>query len=422
MCPILPRAAAGGDPRRADFPIFSPLSPSGRGEQAATADVMLYFWLVPLLAWLFVLGAAVGSFLNVCIARLGRGKSLVWPGSRCGACFQEVRLRHNIPLVSYWWLRGRCRDCGATFSVRYFLVELFTALAFVGLYAAEIGANVHGLPGWERGGLAFLESGRFPPHAWELFAWHAALAGLLIAAAGGLLEFGRVPRGVTVVGVLLGLAGAWLFPWPWPTEAREALARVDRPLVGWVRLKADGGPMAPRRGPMPEEASWADWPLSPRPGFLPWPAWGPPPDELPAGSGRLGLVTGLVGGIVGAWLLRVAAWLAALGLGRPPLAATGGEMLLIAGTFLGWQPVLVALAVAAVLALAGRWARLPFGVWVTGGVVVSWLGWAWLGPLARPVLFHPLLMPLTVAASLALVFLAALLLRLLKAPAHAPFA
>src|SRR5713226_1646451 len=100
-----------------------------------------------LIAWLilfFVIGAAVGSFLNVCTYRLPLEKSILWPGSRCGSCFQRVRLfPDNIPLVSYLLLRGRCRTCGARFSPRYFLVELFTGLGFAGLFYLEIVRNVH---------------------------------------------------------------------------------------------------------------------------------------------------------------------------------------------------------------------------------------------------------------------------------------
>src|SRR5215813_13336840 len=94
----------------------------------------------------FVGGALLGSFLNVCVARLPQEKSLLWPpGSRCGRCFQPVRWYDHLPLVSYWVLRGRCRSCGAAFSVRYFVVELFTGLAFVGLFHAEIVLNLPGL-------------------------------------------------------------------------------------------------------------------------------------------------------------------------------------------------------------------------------------------------------------------------------------
>jgi len=63
----------------------------------------------------FILGLIVGSFLNVAVARLPLEKSLIWPGSRCGVCQQRVRWYDNLPLVSYVWLRGRCRTCGASF-------------------------------------------------------------------------------------------------------------------------------------------------------------------------------------------------------------------------------------------------------------------------------------------------------------------
>ena len=78
--------------------------------------------------WVFILGAAIGSFLNVCIVRLPQGKSLVRPGSHCPRCEQPIRLYDNIPLVSYLMLRGRCRDCKRPIPPRYFLVETTTAL------------------------------------------------------------------------------------------------------------------------------------------------------------------------------------------------------------------------------------------------------------------------------------------------------
>lgn len=78
-----------------------------------------------------VFGALFGSFFNVCIYRIPLGISLAFPGSHCYRCGRPVRWYDNIPLVSYWVLRGRCRQCGAPFSIRYFLVELLTALAFL---------------------------------------------------------------------------------------------------------------------------------------------------------------------------------------------------------------------------------------------------------------------------------------------------
>jgi leader peptidase (prepilin peptidase)/N-methyltransferase len=79
------------------------------------------------LALAFVLGACFGSFFNVCIYRIPLGVSLSKPDSHCYRCGRPVRWFDNIPLVSYWVLGGRCRQCGASFSIRYFLVELLTA-------------------------------------------------------------------------------------------------------------------------------------------------------------------------------------------------------------------------------------------------------------------------------------------------------
>ncbi|MCS6925166.1 MAG: A24 family peptidase [Candidatus Binatia bacterium] len=81
----------------------------------------------------FVFGAAVGSFLNVCIYRLPLRESIVFPASHCRTCATPLPWYDNLPLLSYLFLRGHCRSCGASFSPRYLLVELLTALLTVGL-------------------------------------------------------------------------------------------------------------------------------------------------------------------------------------------------------------------------------------------------------------------------------------------------
>jgi leader peptidase (prepilin peptidase) / N-methyltransferase len=75
----------------------------------------------------FIFGAIVGSFLNVCIARIPKGASLVSPPSHCPNCKDPIRFYDNIPLVSYIFLLGRCRSCGEGISPRYFVVELLMA-------------------------------------------------------------------------------------------------------------------------------------------------------------------------------------------------------------------------------------------------------------------------------------------------------
>lgn len=100
-------------------------------------------WFFPTLA--AVLGACVGSFLNVVIYRLPNEQSVITPGSRC-ACGQPIRWFDNIPVLSWIVLRGRARCCGRRFSFRYPFVELLTAALFFAAWRQHPGAV--GLCGW----------------------------------------------------------------------------------------------------------------------------------------------------------------------------------------------------------------------------------------------------------------------------------
>jgi leader peptidase (prepilin peptidase) / N-methyltransferase len=82
----------------------------------------------------FILGAVVGSFLNVCIYRIPEERSIVFPASGCPKCGRPIRFYDNIPLVSYFLLKGRCRDCRERISFQYVLVEIITALMTLFLY------------------------------------------------------------------------------------------------------------------------------------------------------------------------------------------------------------------------------------------------------------------------------------------------
>jgi len=85
-------------------------------------------------AVLFLVGAAIGSFLNVVIFRLPRSESLVHPRSRCLSCGETLGIADLVPVFSYIALRGRCRHCGRGYSPRYMMVELATGLAAVGAW------------------------------------------------------------------------------------------------------------------------------------------------------------------------------------------------------------------------------------------------------------------------------------------------
>ena len=79
-------------------------------------------------AFAFVFGTLVGSFLNVCICRLPKDESIVSPPSHCPVCSYQIRWYDNIPLLSYLFLRGKCRGCGTHISIQYPLVELLNGV------------------------------------------------------------------------------------------------------------------------------------------------------------------------------------------------------------------------------------------------------------------------------------------------------
>lgn len=98
-------------------------------------------------AIVFVLGAIIGSFLNVVIHRVPNEESIVFPNSACPKCSTPIKIYDNIPIISWLILGGKCRNCKAPISIRYPAVELLTALLFVLVYW-QIGLDVLLPVGW----------------------------------------------------------------------------------------------------------------------------------------------------------------------------------------------------------------------------------------------------------------------------------
>jgi leader peptidase (prepilin peptidase)/N-methyltransferase len=187
----------------------------------------------------FVWGAIWGSFANVVVVRLPKGESLVRPASHCPACKAPIRWYDNIPLLSYWILRGRCRKCGARFSPRYFFIELLLALLSTAL--------------WWRA--AYAET---PALALSHFAIEFLFVGTLVTLAAIDLEHMILPDRITLPGIvvffglgflepgapawwhrLIGAAVAWGFVWLvaevfYRITKREGLGLGDGKLLAMV--------------------------------------------------------------------------------------------------------------------------------------------------------------------------------------------
>ncbi len=148
------------------------------------AAIPFHFWS----AVFFVFGSIVGSFLNVCIHRLPLDESIVFPPSHCPHCKYSIPWYLNIPLVTWVYLGGKCRNCGAPISIRYFLVELLTAITFLGCW---------------------LTFGR--ESAWLALVYAVFLAGLITST---FIDFEHfiIPDEITVGGAVVGFVCSFLLP------------------------------------------------------------------------------------------------------------------------------------------------------------------------------------------------------------------
>ncbi|MDO4944863.1 MAG: prepilin peptidase [Ruminococcus sp.] len=94
-------------------------------------DTQLMIYYTVMYIFVFLFGACIGSFLNVCIYRLPTGESLIKRNSHCMTCGEEIKHRDLIPIVSWCLLKGKCRNCGAKISPRYTVVELLNAVLYL---------------------------------------------------------------------------------------------------------------------------------------------------------------------------------------------------------------------------------------------------------------------------------------------------
>ena len=132
---------------------------------------------------IFLAGLIFGSFFNVCIYRLPRKKSIIWPGSQCSQCKSAIKPWDNIPLLSFLILHGKCRICGYKISWRYPLVEALTGFLFVSVYL-KFGFTIESIP------------------------WFV-LAALLVIITFIDIEFQLILNKITLPGVIVGIILSW---------------------------------------------------------------------------------------------------------------------------------------------------------------------------------------------------------------------
>jgi leader peptidase (prepilin peptidase) / N-methyltransferase len=164
-----------------------------------------------------LLGAIIGSFLNVCILRWGAEpkQSIVHPRSRCPRCGKGLSWYENIPVASWLILRARCRGCGDPISMQYPLIELATAVIW-GYMAWRYGLTIEALRGAVFAtilvGIAMTDARAYIIP--DEFSLGGLVIGLLFSLAGGLSSFGTALLGAAVgFGVLwiVGTVGTWIF-------------------------------------------------------------------------------------------------------------------------------------------------------------------------------------------------------------------
>jgi leader peptidase (prepilin peptidase)/N-methyltransferase len=161
-----------------------------------TYGVFFYY----LLAFAGLFGLAIGSFLNVVIYRVPEGLSIVSPASRCPTCETPIAWYDNIPVVSWVLLRGRCRHCETSISPRYAFVEALVGALAIAVWW-QIGEGLRGVPITVE--VDFVSYG-------VVFALRFTLIALLVAITFIDLDHFIIPHGLTVPGMVLGLASPWI--------------------------------------------------------------------------------------------------------------------------------------------------------------------------------------------------------------------
>jgi prepilin signal peptidase PulO-like enzyme (type II secretory pathway) len=307
-----------------------PALPLRRFEGATLSEVVLQRSFEALtVAWFFMLGASFGSFLHCLEYRMPRGISIVARGSCCPGCGTPIRMWHNVPVLGWLMLRGRCAACGWAIPARYAFTEFVFGLAFALLMVVELvggGINLPLRPWPAHVGMVW---NLWTPK-WDLisiYAYHAAFVTLLMTWCLFACDRLRVPRRLLFCALLIGM-----------------VAPVVRPQLHPLRWD-EGQHLLSFLGPQAEALA----------------------------NVAVGAIAGLV---VGALMMRRTG-----GNVRHGDANTTLSGATLVGVFLGWQATVgIALLATsfrwlAVISPARRW---PVVVWITLATLLHLTAWRWL--------------------------------------------
>jgi leader peptidase (prepilin peptidase)/N-methyltransferase len=325
----------------------------------------LPYWLMS--AFVFVLGAITGSFLNVCIHRIP-AEPLLWPAlkglwqppSRCPRCKTQIGWRDNIPILSWLLLRGRCRTCRMWISARYPLVELLNATLFLALYWLEVPA---GWPPQAANSSLFSDVGpQTVPGWWPLsattglhlrFFYHLVLIESLIVASFIDIDRREIPDASTLPAMVIGLLGGLLIG-----RVHIVPAWSQNPFQVFTLTRM----------------LWPDWRVDQWPAV---PLWF---SQYPHLHGLLVSVAGLLiaGGLT--WIVRLIGYAA---LRREAMGFGDVILMAVIGSFLGWQPAVLAFIIAPAVALVllpvqllvHRDRYIPYGPYLSVGALIVLAAW-----------------------------------------------
>ncbi len=324
-------------------------------------------WIV--LVWLFVFGAVVGSFLNVCIYRIPKHERL-WdqlcglnhPPSSCPYCKKRILAIDNIPIFGWLRLAGRCRFCRHSISVRYALIEFFNGLLWVALYVAIVPVGFYAkvdssalyspLGALGQAGLSL------NTQIWLVnaeYVYFLIMAEALLVATFIDFDLMIIPEGVSTPGTIAGVIGAFALGAPtlWPVWffARQELNGLQSVLPEYLHWMTN----------LPEQIPW----------LIAHPHWH-------------GLINSLLGMVIGGGTVSLVRAVGNWVFQREAMGEGDVYLMAMIGSFLGWQPsLLVFFLVAPICALVATAAtftlrfnrEIPFGPYLSAGallVVVFW--------------------------------------------------